>query len=730
MKFCKGFAVISAAVLLAFGAEAQEKDIFTLEETAITATRTEIAVEDAPASVSVVTQEEIKSLGATTLDEVLRHEAGVILRRDKGIAMATPRVSLRGLGGDSRTLVMLDGMPLNDGYSSGVTWTQLGIENVERIEITRGPGSALYGGNALGGVINIITKKPSGREIKATVGAGSDNTRKYSASYGDMFTDKFGMRIGFEHEKSDGYPATTTRRSITTTQPSTDELTGGYPGKSASGSDTYIVGDAGDNWGERNNVNLQSYFTPDASSMITFNAQWGRHEYGYDRPHTYLTDANGNPSYSGYVDLGNGRYASVSPNNFIYYMGNGDEEYTSLALMYDKEFENIVLNAKVGYSYKTKWYTTAGSSGTYDNAAGSLTDSDLYTWYTDVQLSGNIGQKHKLTGGMTYRTNDFEQAGYSLSFYRDEDSKTSKNEITEGKDQYYGVYIQDEWTLPASFTLFTGIRYDYWSASDGKAGQIGSEETFSEPHDDAFSPKVALVWNPIEDTVLRTSYGTAFRAPNIYDMYRSWRSGTTNYHSNPNLKPEKLESWEIGADQFFFNKKLKVSATYYNSEIKDAIERTNSGSDRYTDNVGKASIDGFELALEAQPVKGLKLWANGSWVNSEVLENKNKPEIEGKELTDVPDVMYNVGGIYKWRFLSIALDGNYQGRIYTSDMNDDINGVYASYDERWIWNTRITAEVGKHVEVSGAVTNIFDKEYFDYYVGRERSYMLELTAKF
>jgi iron complex outermembrane receptor protein len=460
MKFCKGFAVISAAVLLAFGAEAQEKDIFTLEETAITATRTEIAVEDAPASVSVVTQEEIKSLGATTLDEVLRHEAGVILRRDKGIAMATPRVSLRGLGGDSRTLVMLDGMPLNDGYSSGVTWSQLGIENVERIEITRGPGSALYGGNALGGVINIITKKPSGREIKATVGAGSDNTRKYSASYGDMFTDKFGMRIGFEHEKSDGYPATTTRRSITTTQPSTDELTGGYPGKSASGSDTYIVGDAGDNWGERNNVNLQSYFTPDASSMITFNAQWGRHEYGYDRPHTYLTDSNGNPSYSGYVDLGDGRYASVSPNNFIYYMGNGDEEYTSLALMYDKEFENIALNAKVGYSYKTKWYTPAGSSGTYDNAAGSLTDSDLYTWYTDVQLSGNIGQKHKLTGGMTYRTNDFEQAGYSLSFYRDEDSKTSKNEITEGKDQYYGVYIQDEWTLPASFTLFTGIRYD------------------------------------------------------------------------------------------------------------------------------------------------------------------------------------------------------------------------------------------------------------------------------
>ncbi|MCD8554732.1 TonB-dependent receptor [Seleniivibrio sp.] len=726
----KRILLVTVIALAAMSAPVFAEDSATLEETAVTATRTTTAVEDAPASVSVITGDEIKQHSISTIDDALKYETGVMVGRNKGIMSATPSIALRGLNGQDRTLIMIDGIPVNDGYSAGVTWTQLGVQNVERIEITRGPASALYGGHALGGAVNIITHKPAGREGQVTLGTGSDGTRKLSLSYGDTFSDKFGIRIGYEQEKTDGYATGLVRRSVTSTVPTGTQLYGGEATTSTAGADQVIVGDTGRNWAERQNVNLQTYYTPDAVSMLNLNIQWGRHQYGYDSPNSYLTDASGNTAYSGYVVTEDGRYATVTPNSFVYYNGNGDETYTTYSAIYERDFGKVNLTAKLSYSDKDKWYTSAGSSGTYDTAAGTLSDSNVNTWFTDIQATGKAGSKHTVTGGFTYRADDYDASGYSLSFYRDEDSKTAKTDITQGKTDNYGLYVQDEWLLPANFTIYAGVRYDSWKATDGKSGSIGSVEEFEEPSDSAVSPKIALVWKPLKETSLRTSYGTAFRPPSIYDLYRTWKSGTTTYHSNPDLDPEKLKSWELGFDQFFFAKKMKLTGTYYRSELKDALERTATGSDRYMQNVGKARIDGIELGIEYLPVKNLKLYANAAWVDSEVLENDNNPDSEGKKLTDVPEKVFNVGSSYKWRMLTFALDGNYQGRIYTADDNTDVDDVYGGYTERWLWNTKVIAEIGKHFEVSGAINNIFDKEYYDYYVGRERNYMVEVTAKF
>lgn len=726
----KRILLVTVIALAAMSVPVFADESATLEETAVTATRTAVAVEDAPASVSVITGEEIRQHSISTIDDALKYETGVLAGRNKGLMSATPSITLRGLNGQDRTLIMVDGIPVNDGYSAGVTWSQLGVSNVEKIEITRGPASALYGGHALGGAVNIITKKPAGREGHITLGTGSDNTRKMTMSYGDTFSDKFGIRIGYEQEKTDGYATGLVRRTVTSTQPSGALLNGGEATKSTAGADQVIVGDTGRNWAERKNVNLQTYYTPDATSMLNFNIQWGRHLYGYDEPNSYVTDASGNPAYSGYVVTDDGRYASVTPNSFVYYTGDGSETYMNYSAAYEKDFGGVSLAAKLSYSDRDKWYTSAGSSGTYDTAAGSQSDADVSSWYADIQASAKAGEKHVVTGGFTYRTDAYDGRNFSLAYYRDVDSRTGVTDITEGKTKNYGLYIQDEWQLPADFTLYAGVRYDSWKATDGKSGAIANVQEFEEPSDSAVSPKISLVWKPLKETSLRTSYGTAFRPPSIYDLYRTWKSGTTTYHSNPDLDPEKLKSWELGFDQFFFTKKMKLTGTYYRSELKDALERTGTGADRYMKNVGKARIDGIELGVEYLPVKNLKLWANAAWVDSEVLEDDVNPASEGKKLTGVPEKVYNVGGSYKWKMLTFALDGNYQGRIYTLDDNSDLDNVYAGYTERWLWNTKVIAEVGKHFEVAGMINNIFDKEYYDYYVGRERNYMVEVTAKF
>jgi iron complex outermembrane receptor protein len=139
---------------------AQEKEI-TLEEVVVTATRDVQEIRRIPASVTVITKKEIDQSNSQTVIDLIRNEAGVVVRDFYGTGKAAS-VDIRGFGetGPLNTLVLVDGRRVNEIDLSGVDWTQIPLDQVERIEIVRGPGSVLYGDNAVGGVVNIITKRP------------------------------------------------------------------------------------------------------------------------------------------------------------------------------------------------------------------------------------------------------------------------------------------------------------------------------------------------------------------------------------------------------------------------------------------------------------------------------------------------------------------------------------------------------------------------------------------
>ena len=105
-----------------------------------------------------------------------------------------------------RNLVLLDGEPLNQAFAGLVNWNSLNPVDVARIEVARGPFSSLYGGNAMGGVINIITKTPQEREVTIQSGYGSDNTWNEYASYGDKLYNRLSVFATFGYKQSDGYP--------------------------------------------------------------------------------------------------------------------------------------------------------------------------------------------------------------------------------------------------------------------------------------------------------------------------------------------------------------------------------------------------------------------------------------------------------------------------------------------------------------------------------------------
>ncbi len=152
------FFILSISIPLSL--PAQEKEV-TLEGVVVTATRDTEEIRKVPANVTVVTREQIEQSNSKTVVDVLRSEGDVVVRDFYGNGK-TASVDIRGFGetGPLNTLVLVDGRRVNEIDLSGVDWTQIPLDQVERIEIVRGSGSVLYGDNATGGVINIITKRP------------------------------------------------------------------------------------------------------------------------------------------------------------------------------------------------------------------------------------------------------------------------------------------------------------------------------------------------------------------------------------------------------------------------------------------------------------------------------------------------------------------------------------------------------------------------------------------
>ncbi len=190
-------------------ATGQAEEPVRLEPVVVSASRVEQKLRDVPANVTVITSEEIKQSPARTVDDLLRQVPGFSLFRRSSSLVTHPTaqgVSLRGIGpsGVSRTLVLLDGVPLNDPFGGWVYWSKVPLESIERIEVTRGGGSGVYGNYALSGVINIVTKRPEARVAQAKLDLGTLNTVDADLLASHV-TGPWGVSLEGNFFRTDGY---------------------------------------------------------------------------------------------------------------------------------------------------------------------------------------------------------------------------------------------------------------------------------------------------------------------------------------------------------------------------------------------------------------------------------------------------------------------------------------------------------------------------------------------
>ena len=178
-------------------------------------------------------------------------------------------ISIRGFG-ESNILVLYDGMPLNNGFSGGVNWSTISIDDVAKIELVRGAGSSLYGGRAVGGVINIVSKNPDKNSGKIYTEYGSHDTWRRGVNITRKLTDKWSFSAGYENRRTDGYrkKLSYTKKGASKT-PTGTVGTGYEESKNHAGDTIYILGNPGTTASKDNTYNFKlRYNFSDTKSMM------------------------------------------------------------------------------------------------------------------------------------------------------------------------------------------------------------------------------------------------------------------------------------------------------------------------------------------------------------------------------------------------------------------------------------------------------------------------------
>jgi iron complex outermembrane receptor protein len=665
-----------------------------LTETVITATRTRKNIKDLPASVRLITTEQIKEMPSTAIDDLLRTEAGINVDRKNGIFSKNASVNMRGLNNSARTLVMLDGVPLNKADGGGVNFNRINTESVERIEVIKGPGSAMYGGNAMGGVINVITKdiedKPTG---SVKLSAGSCNTQGAQAwlSGRTKVLPKLGWSINSFYRRGDGYVIAPEE-----TRDSTDVK-------------AYL-------W-EYNVGGKLAYNFNDSSRL----------EIGYN----YFDDKTGDGVR---VYDPEGGYFKYRTNHAyaIYHGYIGKIQITANAYM---QLENYINQKEQLKTEKVPPYAIT-------QYLLYLTDSRRNDGGFWLSATTKFGANHKLTYGADIR---LSSADASDIYFTSTDTINNK-----GKMNAFAVFVQDEFSmLNNRLKIVAGARADavffsdasYTIAAPSVTNSYMMEYTgkYNDKHWLALSPKLGARYDLNHTNSVYINFASGFRPGTLDDMCRSGSISKGFKMANPELEPEHINNFEAGGS-VMINKYIRIEPSVYYSIGNQFQYFVGTGDTVYStsspkailkrENVSKAAIKGVEATLRINPVKSLEL--NFSYAyNHSVIKSFDTirfvaKNLSGKFLMEVPVNRFSAMLNWKNKYFNSMLVYEYTGSLYNDDENLVEMPAYYRFD------AKISRVFARHYSLSLTIQNLTNNIYTDNKgnLGISRFFMLEAGYRF
>lgn len=690
-----------------------------------------------PASISVVTAKEIEDHNYTSTAQALGQLPGVYLN-----PVADGGITMRGFG-SSDILVMIDGQPVNNGWNGAVDWTMIPVENIEKIEVVRGAASSLYGGRAVGGVIQITTKAhKEGLHGNVVLSTGSNSTQKqvYDAA---IRKEKWDIGVGYEKRKTDGwrgYYVEEKEASKIELSPSVNM------DPSMSGRGRYIVGGRGEKALDSESWNVKTTYHFNDDQSLSYSYFHTDHSYVYNNPFSYVKDSNGNDLFYGSVILPNGKGFDLSPGDFLGYVGK--KEWGVHNFSYDDD--KNMFHARFGITdiKKDGYSSTDGPEETMTaaqlqkwNGEGKLSFYPSKTKDFDVHKGWNLGD-HMLLVGAAYRAESFDQTRYYLSNWRDHNSKISAYELHGGKDESFSGYLQDKWQVADRLAIYAGIRFDRYKKYDGydRFLSTGVNRNHEEGTYTEWSPKFSLEYSLTPDTTIYASYGHSFTPPILYQVYRSEGAPIKNVNgqltvekkgslSNPDLKPETTDTYEIGIKKKWGDH-TSANIALYQARTKDAVESySTSKSTLYN---GIQYLKGFTQYrnLGEAKKKGIEVEAKHKWtdtVSSYINYAWEQEDIDGEHNYNVPKHLLHFGLEFtpgKWDILA---DAQY---VSARQASDEATGVYYAEDAFFITNLAVNYAITPEATVQFSIYNLFNREFYATEAAGERTYGVSVRYNF
>lgn len=682
---------------------AQNNDVldenFVLDEMVVSATRSEKKLLDTAASVSVITDKDLNKMHINNLDEAFVKIPGVYVGRLSGIGSTTSQTVMRGVNAANSVAVLVDGVQVNDSYNGSVTWSAIPVDMVKRVEVLRGPASVLYGGNALAGVINIITKDVDKTSVNLKLSYASNNIQNHSLYVAGKASDKLDFNVNYEKKKTDGY--------ITDPVLSKEAVSGAETTTTNTGAKRWIIGNMGKKQWDENTVGVGFKYHFDESKSLALDFTKNEYEYSYSAPTSYFGD-------------------DIIKKAGTYFSTPGEKASNKYNMTYN-DSENG-WKAVVGYSDQYKQHDTSISKATDSSKPNTRFSFDL-------QKNQTISANNNAVFGLNYRKDKMDATVYKLADKFNSDSKIAVDSMASGTNKSFSAYVMDEHKFSDRWTATAGLRYDKWS-TDGRILLPNKTEAinYDESTYDNWSPSLSVMYKPEADSSVYLSWGKAFEAPSLYRMYSSSYSSNVYNIANPNLKPQKAETFELGYKKDL-NNKSAIGVSVYDTKYKGLLYKNSLGvvdgmNATCYQNAGEAEAKGFELELNHNFDDKWSAFLNYTYQNP-VIKKALKATEKDKYVTAIPKEVFRAGVTYSDNKWSGMLTGEYISKRFSkTDNSDTVNGVYGSYDPYFIMNMDISYSFNKNYTLTASVNNILDRDFFNYYYQPGRTYSVEINYRF
>jgi outer membrane receptor protein involved in Fe transport len=634
------------------------------DEVVVVGTRSPRAAASLPTTVVVVPGEDLARSAAPTLDGALRAVPSLAtLRRSTSLAAdpSSQGLNLRGVAPSAvaRTLLLDDGVPLNDPFAGWIAWRAIPRLGLARVEVAPGGASALYGTFALGGVVALVPRPVVGTGAEAESFGGSFGTYGVAVR-GEHRAGPASGAVEAEHVDTDGYLVVA---------PAARGPIDGRAGARHSAATARVA------------------IEPGAGLRLAFGGSF----FDEDQDGGTRFTASGLRSFT--ARAGVERAGPRGRAQLLVFGG---------ARTFTQERARILGGA--------------ARTGEEHAASQEVPSNDI-----GVSLLGALAavRGHALSAGIDLR----RVAGESEEtlFPAVVTSVTTIARDARGRQWTGGAFVQDAWRPRASVELAGALRADVWRDEDGRATRrLGDgtsvDESFAARTRAVLSPRLGVRWSPTPSVTLRASGYRAFRAPTLNELYRPFQVGTVLTASNPALGPELLTGAEAGPELALAGGVARLRATAFWSALDDPIVTVTlpapleDGATRRRENLGRAVIRGVEAELAVRPAPAVLASAAWTFADARVDSAPGRPELVGKALPHDPAHRVAARLAYdRPSFLAAAVEVRWLSRAWEDDQSTLPLPAFAVVD------ASVARRVGRNAEVFLAVENLLDRAYL---VGR------------